>query len=227
LLRDPENIESNFIRNTLGPAAGTVLEIGCGDGRLTAELLSISDTILALDPDPDSIGKARHLLGRGVKLILGSGEDIPLPDDSFDTAVFSLSLHHQDPVKALEEARRVVSPGGRILILEPVEHSIITMLFALLHDESRKYERAEVAIAGASLKELRSGSFRFLWMFEDFHEMAGYLFDYYSMEPDLVKKDRMAKLLGNRRHSKPLGIEDITRYWLLQDDLYGNQASAR
>jgi len=227
LLRDPEGIESQVIHDLLNPSGGDILEIGCGDGRLTGELLGISDTLLGMDPDPGSISQARDLLENGVKLVLGSGEDIPFPDDSFDTAVFSFSLHHQDPFKALEEARRVLRPDGRILVLEPVERSIITMLFTFLHDESRKYERAEAAIAGSGLKELRSGSFRFQWMFENFHEMAGYLFDHYSMEPDLVIKDQMAKLLGNRRHSKPLGIEDITRYWLLQDDLYENQASAR
>ena len=127
LLRDPDNIESQFLHNILSPSAGKILEIGCGDGRLTAELLKVSDGILALDPDPGSIEKARYLLEKGVRLILGSGESLPLADNTIDTVIFSQSLHHHpDPGNALDQAQRSLKEGGRILVMEPESNLPLT-----------------------------------------------------------------------------------------------------
>ena len=215
--RDPEGKEKQVITELLGSSTGDLFEIGCGDGRLTRELAALFGTLTALDPELPSVMAARvDLLGR-TKFLAGSGEDLPLVDDCADTVIFSLSLHHQDSVKALEEARRVLRENGHILVLEPVEHSLLTMLFAVLHDESEEYEKAETAIDLSGLKELRSGSVKTSWVFEDFAEMKNYMFDYFSLESDLEREKDMAKLLGERRYLKPLHIEDITRFWLLRE----------
>ncbi len=215
---DPEGKEKQAITELLGPSAGDLLEIGCGDGRLTRELADMCSTLTALDPELSSVIEAHVDLSGRARFLTGSGEDLPLADDCADTVVFSLSLHHQDPVKALVEARRVLRERGRILVLEPVEYSLMNMLFAFLHDESGEYERAEMAIDGSGLKEIQSGSIRTQWVFEDFAEMTGYLFDYYGLESDPEKEEGMAQLLGERRDLEPLHIEDITRFWLLQEN---------
>jgi ubiquinone/menaquinone biosynthesis C-methylase UbiE len=216
--RDPEGKEKQIIAELLGSSAGDVLEIGCGDGRLTRELADICGTLTALDPELSSIIEANAFVSERARFLTGSGEDLPLVDDCADTVVFSLSLHHQNPVKALDEARRVMREDGRILVLEPVEHSLLTMLFAFLDDESGEYERAEVAIDCSGLKELRSGSVRTRWVFENFTEMTDYFFDYMGLESDPEKEEGMAQLLGERRDLEPLHIEDITRFWLLQEN---------
>jgi len=219
MLRDPENIESNFIRDLLGPSAGVVLEIGCGDGRLTGELATISNNILAIDPDLTSIEKARHLLGNKIKLVMGSGEYIPLADNTVDTVVFSLSLHHHpDPDNALAQARRVLRERGRILILEPVADSPLNNLFRIIHDEDDAYDRAVDAIDKCGLEIADRGTYETVWRFDDFEEMVGHLFGYFDIEPDPESMDQMARLLGDHRELIPLDIEDITRYWLLQPD---------
>jgi ubiquinone/menaquinone biosynthesis C-methylase UbiE len=216
LLRDPENIESNFIRKLLGPSAGDVIEIGCGDGRLTAELLNISDTILALDPDPDSIEKARYLLEKGVKLVLGSGENIPLPDDSVDTVVFSLSLHHHPaPENALAQARRVLKEQGRILVLEPMAGTDLNTLFRIIHDEDDAYDRAITAISQCGLKVAEQGLYSFAWQFGDFEEMLNHLYSHFDLEPEESQVKAMKNTLGSRAKARPLDMEDTTRWWLL------------
>ncbi len=215
--RDPEGKEKQIIAELLGSSAGDVLEIGCGDGRLTRELADICGPLTALDPELSSIIEANAFVSERARFLTGSGEDLPLVDDCADTVVFSLSLHHQNPVKALDEARRVMREDGRILVLEPVEHSLLSMLFTFLDDESGEYERAEVAINCSGLKELRSGSVRTLWVFEDFAEMVDHLYSYFELDPDPEKEKEMAQLLGERRDSKPLAIEDITRFWLLHE----------
>ena len=214
---DPEGKEKQLIAELLGSSAGDLIEIGCGDGRLTKDLVEICGSVTALDPELSSLKEARVDLSGQVRLLSGSGEELPLVDSCADTVLFSLSLHHQDPVKALAEARRVLRENGRILVLEPVEHSLLSMLFTLLHNESGEYERAEMAIDGSGLKELQSGSVRTQSVFEDLAEMTNYLFDYMELEPDPEKEKEMAHLLGERRDLKPLHIEDITRYWLLHE----------
>ena len=214
---DPEGKEKQLIAELLGSSAGDLIEIGCGDGRLTKDLVERCGSVTALDPELSSLREARVDLSGQVRLLSGSGEELPLVDSCADTVLFSLSLHHQDPVKALAEARRVLRENGRILVLEPVEHSLLSMLFTLLHNESGEYERAEMAIDGSGLKELQSGSVRTKWLFEDFAEMVDHLYSYFEMVPEPEKKQQMAQLLGERTADKPLAVEDITRYWLLRE----------
>ena len=217
MLRDPENIERNFIRKTLGPSAGVVLEIGCGDGRLTADIASTSGRLLGLDPDPESIEKARHLEENGVTFVLASGDKVPLTDNSVDTVVFSLSLHHHpDPRTALFEARRVLRESGRILVLEPEAESPINRLFRTIHNEDDAYKRAMTAIDECGMEIADQGTYGTIWRFEDFDEMVNHLFSYFELEPDPESTDRMEQQLGDQRGSTPLDLEDITRHWMLR-----------
>ena len=218
MLLDSEDIESKTIRNLIGPNAGDVLEVGCGDGRLTGVISSISDSVLALDPDPDSIQKARHLLVNGVRLMRGSGENIPLANDSVDTVVFSLSLHHHpDPENALTQAQRVLKERGRILVLEPGSESPINRCFRLIHDEDEAYERAAAAInwCGADLED--RGTFISISKFDDFGEMVEHLYSYFDFDPVQSQVKAMEKMLGSAAKDRPLVLEDSTRWWLLRE----------
>ena len=216
MLRDPEGIESQVIRDILSSWAGDVLEVGCGDGRLTGELSNISDSVLGLEPDPSSIDKARHLQGNVVRLILGSGEGIPLADNSVDTVVFSLSLHHHpDPGNALAQARRVLKERGRILVLEPAAGTDLNTLFRIIHDEDDAYDRAIAAISQCGLKVAEQGSYSFAWQFEDFKEMVSHLHSYFELVPEEPQVKAMKNILGGRAKECPLDIEDTTHWWLL------------
>jgi len=193
--------------------------VGCGDGRLTGEISSISDSILGLEPDQASIDKARHLLGNGIMLMQGSGEQIPLADGTVDTVVFSLSLHHHpDPDKALSEALRVLKEQGHILVLEPWAESAINQLFRIIHNEDDAYDRAVEAINKCGFEMADRGTYETDWIFDDFPELVRHLFSYFELEPDSESMDSMSRLLGDRRELKPLEIVDITKYWLLHKD---------
>jgi ubiquinone/menaquinone biosynthesis C-methylase UbiE len=214
--RDPEKEEARLIQRCLSPVAGNVLEIGCGDGRLTADLGRVADNLLAADPFVEELRSARRRVEIPAAFIATSGESLPLAANSFDTVAFTLSLHHQESRKALAEACRVLKGGGRILILEPVADSLVSRLFAVLDDESEKYALAERAIENSGLKVLRSGAVAIRWVFEDFAEMVRHLFDYFGLEPEREKENVMAQLLGDRRKLSPLPVEDVTRFWLLR-----------
>jgi SAM-dependent methyltransferase len=213
--RDPENREKKFLADMLDPAAGATLEVGCGDGRLTAYLSKLCPFLIAVEPDLHILMEARRSAAGSAYFISGAGENLPLADSCTAAVIFTLSLHHMHAARGLAEAGRVLGTGGRVLIMEPTKDSPVTRLFSLIRDESGDYERTEASIRLSGFRTLESGSFPTKWVFEDFVEMTDYIFGYYGLPHDPGKVRNMAGILGSRLSHEPLEIEDITRFWLL------------
>ncbi|MBD8063273.1 class I SAM-dependent methyltransferase [Oceanitalea stevensii] len=95
-----------------------VLDAGCGSGPLAAELLRRGAVVTGLDASPAMVELARRRLGDDVPLHVGDlAEPLPFADDSFDDVVASLVLHYLEDWSApLAELRRVLRPGGRLLL---------------------------------------------------------------------------------------------------------------
>jgi ubiquinone/menaquinone biosynthesis C-methylase UbiE len=111
-----------------------VLEVGCGNGRLSSFLVQKVGTLIAIDIDETRIEEARRAV-KGVDFRLGSGESLEFPESSFDLVLFGFSLHHQNGFVALSEAQRVLAPMGEILIIEPTEESEYTKLVSVFENE--------------------------------------------------------------------------------------------
>jgi ubiquinone/menaquinone biosynthesis C-methylase UbiE len=111
-------------RALLARAQGRTLEIGAGTG-VNVELYPDSVTELVLT-EPDGhmrrqLERKLAALGRPAEVVNASGERLPFPDASIDTAVATLVFCTiPDPQVALAEATRVLKPGGRLLFLEHV-----------------------------------------------------------------------------------------------------------
>ena len=91
-----------------------VLDVGCGPGALTTELVSRlgAASVTAVDPSAPFVeaARARH---PGVEVHEASAEELPFADDTFDASVAQLVVHFMsDPVVGLSEMRRVTRPGG-------------------------------------------------------------------------------------------------------------------
>ncbi len=104
-----------------------VADLGCGDGYLTIEASRWASRVIAIDRSRPVLERARALARRrGVRNITwrqGEIERVPLGDGSVDVAVLSQALHHaRHPGEAACEAARIVSPGGRVLVLDLREH---------------------------------------------------------------------------------------------------------
>jgi ubiquinone/menaquinone biosynthesis C-methylase UbiE len=111
-------------REWLGARArGRVLEVAIGTGRnLPHYPADVTITGIELSPAMLAIARRRAAdLGRDVDLREGDAEHLPFADGSFDTVVCALSLCTiPDPAAAIGEMKRVLGPGGRLLLVDHV-----------------------------------------------------------------------------------------------------------
>jgi SAM-dependent methyltransferase len=90
------------------------LDVGCGPGALTAELVARlgAGAVDAIDPSASFVAAVRARLP-GVDARAGAAEHLPFPDDAFDVTLAQLVVHFMaDPVAGLAEMARVTRPGG-------------------------------------------------------------------------------------------------------------------
>lgn len=103
------------------PSGGRVLEIGCNPGQFTEILVQAGYRVSGLDLQPDDRQDLWKQLG--VEVLRGNLEDEALShgEDSFDAVVFSEVMEHLpgSPLPALEEIRRVLRPGGLLVLSTP------------------------------------------------------------------------------------------------------------
>ena len=92
------------------------LDVGCGPGALTAELVRRLGpaAVAAIDPSPPFVAAVRSRFGE-VDVREGVAEQLPFPNGSFDIVLAQLVVHFMtDPVAGLAEMRRVTRSGGRV-----------------------------------------------------------------------------------------------------------------
>ena len=93
---DPEEVELRALRPAASWRHARVLEIGCGDGRLTRRLARLGAQVIAIDPDRAAIRSARKTLPRSyarqVRYAVGTAGRLEFPARSFDIVVFAWSL---------------------------------------------------------------------------------------------------------------------------------------
>ena len=110
---------------TVTAAVGDLLDIGCGRGTILKLLASRANRAIGVDIDSDARQLARaELLLAGVpncSLRKGDMYRLPFPDQQFNTIIIDdVLIDARSPVKALQEASRLLQPGGRLFVLESV-----------------------------------------------------------------------------------------------------------
>lgn len=107
----------------LADLEGDVLEVGAGTGASLPHYRR-ARRVVALEPSEDMAGRIPGRIEEArvpVEIVHGTAEDLPFPDETFDAAVVILVLCSvAEPGRALAEIRRVLRPGGKLVVLEHV-----------------------------------------------------------------------------------------------------------
>ena len=100
----------------VGEEPTTVLELGAGTGKLTEVLVSMGHDVFATDPDDHMLDVLSAKLP-DVRATVGTAEQIPAPDSSYDVVVAGQAYHWFDHEAALGEIARVLKPGGHLALV--------------------------------------------------------------------------------------------------------------
>ena len=109
----------NLFCSFLGNNDKNVLEIGCGTGLFTAELVKTRNKITAIDISPNLISIAQQRIGNKALFFLLNAYDTNFPNNFFDFVIGSSVLHHLDVDFAIKEFYRILKPNGGFMFTEP------------------------------------------------------------------------------------------------------------
>lgn len=90
-----------------------MVDLGAGTGKLTRQVRDRGLSVTAVDPSEGMLTQLRQSVPE-VPALVGSAEQIPLPDGSADAVLVAQAWHWVDPARAVPEVARVLSPGGRL-----------------------------------------------------------------------------------------------------------------
>lgn len=171
---DPEGAELETLERFVSLGWDRLLDIGCGDGRLTARLAKSAKETIGIDPVAADVERGWRTippgLRPGITLAVGAGEFLPFPDGSFDAVFFSWSLCCMASTagmqEALHEAWRVLRPEGYLVNLQPslyqpFDRGVVTYLISgqqrdlVLDEGSARVSDARFALEHETLLEGR------------------------------------------------------------------------
>ena len=94
--RDPEKIEIKYLHDIVDLREARVVEIGCGDGRLTWRYAASAEYVIATDPDPSRLataqGECPPALQTSLDFAQGQAQALPFLHETFDLAILAWSL---------------------------------------------------------------------------------------------------------------------------------------
>jgi ArsR family transcriptional regulator len=106
----------------------TIADLGAGEGLISQLLARRAERVWCIDNSPRMVEVGTGLASKNglanLTYKLGDIEEVPLPAASVDLAILSQALHHAlHPQKAVDEAFRILRPGGRLLVLDLKAHA--------------------------------------------------------------------------------------------------------
>lgn len=130
-----------------GVEAGKVAaDIGAGTGFVTEGLIRKGLQVMAVDQSGVMLKEMRKRFSgvEGIEYLEGESEKLPIPDESVDYAFANMYLHHvKTPLKAMKEMRRILKPGGKLVITDMDKHTF-EFLKREHHDRWMGFDREDI-----------------------------------------------------------------------------------
>lgn len=104
-----------------------IADLGAGEGTLSLLLAQRAERVIAVDNSEKMIEYGREVASRNgvanLEYRMGDLEELPIADAEVDIALLHQSLHHAlHPARAVEEAARILKPGGRVVVMDLLKH---------------------------------------------------------------------------------------------------------
>ncbi len=166
-------VERTLAHLGLGPGA-SVLDVACGTGALLESLAQRAPAVrlAGIDLSPEMVAIARGRLGGQAILVRGYAECLPFADECFDAVVSTSALHFvRQPLAALHEMRRVLRPGGSLVVTDWCRDFATSrlreqLLRRLCATPLRTYSAAECAalMERAGFADVRVARYKINWL---------------------------------------------------------------
>lgn len=144
---------TDVIVETLDLEGKRVIDVGCGDGHLSRLMARQGAHVLGVECSSRQLGKAWAAEKvSDEEIVEGVGQALPAPDGDADIVVFFNSLHHipaEFMGKALDEAARVLRPGGLVYVSEPLAEGVFYHVCRPIDDEAAVRAQAYAALKAA------------------------------------------------------------------------------
>ena len=116
-----DKLEKELVFSVIDVDAGeAALDVGCGTGSYTIELAKLGADVVGIDSSEEMLAWARIKAQKAdieASFMAADATNLPFPDSSFDTVISNgLLCFLKEPEKALIEMRRVLKPGGRLVV---------------------------------------------------------------------------------------------------------------
>jgi SAM-dependent methyltransferase len=136
------------LRDALADIRGRVLDAGCGTGGFLAMLRTQRPDLTRFGLEWDDTAAPRARTKSGASVTRGSVNALPFADDAFDAAVSADVLCHAavDPLASLSELKRVLRPGGRLVINMPAYQWMLSAHDRRVHNIRRLTAPATAAM---------------------------------------------------------------------------------
>jgi ubiquinone/menaquinone biosynthesis C-methylase UbiE len=152
--RQGERLHQCFVYSVLnlGLSSGRLLDIGTGSGRIPINIAKLCPNfeITAVDMSENMLAVAQknstaNGTGNRIEFKVADAKQLPFKDNTFDLVISHVTLHHiPDPLSMLKEVKRVLKPGGGVLIRDlkrPANHLILSLYVKIFGKDANEFQR--------------------------------------------------------------------------------------
>ena len=165
-----KEFDTLFHENLKNISGLSILDYGCGLGNQSISYLRDGALVTGIDISEKYIEKCNHLAERHnlpietYNFFVMDAHHLEFPDNSFDIVAGNGILHHLDPCIAMKEIHRVLKPGGRVLLQEPLADNPLLKLFRVLTPFARTED--EMPFSKADLATIINSD---IWQSQSFY----------------------------------------------------------